>query len=98
VSQVVPPSATTFKAQYVEFSALSDAVCNAFLADCALEFDATLFPGAEGTSAVMLAAARSIALSPAGRDMQLVSKDGGTPYDDRVKAAKRRATLGFRCP
>ena len=95
--KVSPPAAATFKAQYPEFASLDDSVCDAFLADSAQDFASEHFPGRDGSMGVMLAAAHAIALSPAGRSMQLVSKDGSTPYGDRVKALKRRATMGFRC-
>jgi hypothetical protein len=98
VPKVSPPAAATFKAQYPEFSPLDDTVCDAFLADAAQDFDLDLFPGRDGTLGVMLAAAHAIALSPAGRSMQLVSADGRTPYQERVRALKRRRTVGLRCP
>jgi hypothetical protein len=95
-TKVPPPSAATFKAQYPEFSTLDDSVCDDFLADAAQDFALEHFPAPEGAIGVMLAAARAIALSPAGRSMQLVSKDGSTPYEARVQALKRRRTMGYR--
>ena len=98
MAKVSPPAAATFKAQYPEFGPLDDSVCDAFLADSAQDFDLDLFPGRDGTMGVMLAAAHAIALSPAGRNMQLVSKDGSTPYEKRAAKLKRRKTMGYRCP
>lgn len=96
MAYVSPPSATVFKTQFTEFAAAPDAVVDAHLADAALQLNADLFPGRLGTHACMLAAAQSLALAPGGRDMQLASKDGSTVYDARLKAIKRRATVGLR--
>lgn len=96
MAQVTPPSAAVFVAKYPEFAALSSDVCDLYLAEAAQEFDSVLFAGAKGTAACMAQAAHLLALSPYGRDMQLVSKEGSTVYEGRVKAAKIRATCGYR--
>jgi hypothetical protein len=96
MAKVAVPTSATFKAQYPEFGALDDSVCDAFLADAAQDFDSALFPGRDGTMGVMAQAAHLLALSPAGRPMELVSKSGSTVYGDRVAALKRRKTMGMR--
>jgi hypothetical protein len=98
MAKVTPPSAISFKALFTEFANCDDSLCEGFLAFAALELDAALFPNEVGTMACMYGAAHNIALSPAGRAMQLVSKDGSTVYGDRFNALKRRATMGLRCP
>lgn len=96
MAKVATPTAATFLVQYPEFTSLGTSVIDQYLADAAQDFDSSLFTGRDATMGVMATAAHLLALSPAGRSMQLAAKDGSTVYEERAKALKRRKTMGMR--
>jgi len=83
----------SFKAQYREFAKADDAMVQAYLNDAALLAPASVW-GSFADQYASLKAAQAIALSPAGREMQLTSKDGSTVYDSRISDLESRIVAG----
>lgn len=88
-------TAAAFKAFHPEFVNVDDDLVTRKLADAA-----TLCPsfvwGDFADNGTRLEAARALALSPPGRDLKLVSKDGETVYDIDLKRLRLIVASGGR--
>lgn len=88
-------TAEQFKAKHPEFSNVDDS-----LVDNALEDAAVLCPddvwGGLADQGTRYRAARQLALSPMGRDVKLVNKDGSTVYDEQINLLVQIVSSGGR--
>lgn len=76
-----------------------DVLVSAKLAEAQAQVDYSLFENSvNADSAVKYLTARLIALSPAGLNMKLSEKDGGTIYDATYMRLIRAAAAGYRVP
>lgn len=76
-------SAATFIVNYPEFTNAPPALITNELTNAYNKTSATVW-GVYIDEGAQLRACRSLALSPFGRGMALVSKDGSTVYDERL--------------
>lgn len=83
----------SFKAQYREFVNADDSMVQAYLTDAALLAPAAVWRTL-ADQYTGLKAAQALALSPFGREMKLVSKDGSTVYDGRIADLETRIVAG----
>lgn len=84
----------TFKAKFPEFENAPDAVVDAFITDAVVLCPDDVW-GDFTDMGVELHTARSLALSPMGRGMELGS-DGMTVYDGRLAELRRIVSIGGR--
>lgn len=79
----MPVTAAEFKAAHPEFVNCTDDEVTAKLADAALLCPDAVW-GDFADQGTRYRAARMLALSPMGRDVKLVNKDGSTVYDEQI--------------
>lgn len=75
--------AASFKAAFPEFGNAPNALVDATIARASLVCPASVW-GAFVDQGIELTTAQWLALSPFGRSVQLVNKDGSTAYDQRL--------------
>lgn len=77
------PSTTDLRAEYPEFSNAPEALVQAKIDRAVVLTDEGVYDAHYG-HAILLRAADMLARSPFARQMQLVSKDGSTPYSQEL--------------
>lgn len=88
-------TASEFKAAFPEFEKAPDALVNAKIRIAELRTNSTVW-GEQYEIGVSYLAARLLALSPFGRPMQLVNKDGSTVYDEPWRTSRDAVASGYR--
>jgi hypothetical protein len=88
-------TAQTFKDLYPEFENLGDTLIEARLVAARLACPSDTY-GDYFDYATALHAARSLALSPAGRDLRLESDQGKTIYDEELRRLRLIVSLRGR--
>lgn len=84
-----------FRTQFPEFQEAPDSLILGKMREAESRTDAFVW-GAKREQGIAYLTAHLIALSPGGRAMQLVQKDGSTPYYETLTTLRRAVTMGLR--
>lgn len=88
------PTSSDLLARFPEFGGADTDLIDAAIADAVQRTNATAW-GDLYTQGVLYMAAESLALSPYGRKMRLVSNEGETVYSRPLRTMKKRVSVGL---
>lgn len=89
-------TSTDFLARFPEFGKQPDLVLiDRVLVEAARSIDPDVW-GDKTEDGILYLAAHRLAISPYGRQMQLVARDGSTTYGAEYERMKRAAAAGYR--
>lgn len=88
-------TADQLKAAHPEFANVDDDLVNSAIQDAALLCPDTVW-GDFADQGTRYRACRLLALSPMGRDVRLVNKDGSTVYDEQIELLVKIVSPGGR--